>query len=164
MKTQLLPSTYPPFYFNPLYPTPSPLHLFPLPIHSLFLSSHLFHLPYPSFRLILPSISNYFPPLSSSLPPSPPFQLPCAPLPPSFPKLPIPSVFLFSHLSHHLYAFFYINREGREKGRGDIEGGRKGWGESNAIRESDYRIGVFRGKGRDRREGGRGRGRGEEGK
>ena len=60
---------------------------------------------------------------------------------------------MFSHLSHHLYAFFYINREGREKGRGDIEGGRKGWGESNAIRESDYRIGVFRGKGRDRREG-----------
>ena len=70
---------------------------------------------------------------------------------------------MFSHLSHHLYAFFYINREGREKGRGDIEGGRKGWGESNAIRESDYRIGVFRGKGRDRREGreGRGEGKGE---
>ena len=67
---------------------------------------------------------------------------------------------MFSHLSHHLYAFFYINREGREKGRGDIEGGRKGWGESNAIRESDYRIGVFRGKGRDRREGREGKGEG----
>ena len=71
---------------------------------------------------------------------------------------------MFSHLSHHLYAFFYINREGREKGRGDIEGGRKGWGESNAIRESDYRIGVFRGKGRDRREGREGKGEGRRGK
>ena len=30
--------------------------------------------------------------------------------------------------------------------------------ESNGIRESDYMIRVFREKGRDRREGGRGRG------
>ena len=39
-------------------------------------------------------------------------------------------------------------------------------GESNGIRESDNRIGVFRGKGRDRSEGrdGKGEGRGGEGK
>ena len=157
MKTQFLPSTYLPLYFNPLYPTPSPPHTYTLFIISSFSPSLSFISTYPALNFKLLSPSLFFPP-------SPPFQLPCAPLPPSFPKLPIPSVFLFSHLSHHLYAFFYINREGREKGRGDIEGGRKGWGESNAIRESDYRIGVFRGKGRDRREGGSGRGRGEEGK
>ena len=38
-------------------------------------------------------------------------------------------------------------REGRQRGR------EEGEEESNGIREIDYRKGVFRGKGRDRREG-----------
>ena len=37
-------------------------------------------------------------------------------------------------------------REGRRRGR------EEGEEESNGIRESDYRIGVFRGKGRDGKE------------
>ena len=37
-------------------------------------------------------------------------------------------------------------------------------GESNGIRESDYRIGVLRGKGRDWREGREGKGEGRGGK
>ena len=47
-------------------------------------------------------------------------------------------------------------REGRRRGR------EEGEEESNGIRESDYRIGVFRGKGRDRREGREGKGEGRE--
>ena len=49
-------------------------------------------------------------------------------------------------------------REGRRRGR------EEGVEESNGIRESDYRIGVFRGKGWDRREGREGKREGRGGK